>query len=113
MSIGAWRNGAHIECDWGVIEKARPHLGQVAPLVLVWAAGVHDLIKNGDNRLDAPAVASVTLVTDDDPPTEDSPIRMFYHLDYAGQRWTWELFDMHWTDAPEKTSKLYIGRWPD
>ena len=93
-----------VECDWGRIEhpKARPDRGEVGHLVLVAADGLYDLIINGPNWRDRPALASATL---------DGP-RMFYHLDYDGRRWTWELFPCHWADGA-KHPELYIGRWPD
>jgi hypothetical protein len=38
--------------------------------------------------------------------------RMFLHLDYSGNRWTWELHEAHWWDhLPEQ--RVFIGRWPD
>jgi hypothetical protein len=38
--------------------------------------------------------------------------RLFAHIDYEGQRWTWELFEAHFSDG-EGPLDLFIGRWPD
>jgi hypothetical protein len=39
--------------------------------------------------------------------------RVFAHLDWQGQRWTWELFDAHWSDGCKSPIGLMVGRWPD
>jgi hypothetical protein len=113
----------YLECEWGVVQytQARPDRGEVGPLVIVSRDGFLDLLENGDNQLDKPAVASAYI--------EDW--RLFYRLDYDGQHWIWELFEMHWTDlddgpderceqAPGTYPKchahacnLLIGRWSD
>lgn len=108
VSVGIWKNaGKNCESDWGVIEhtRARVERGEVGSLILVSAEGYQELCVSGP----IPEGESIASASSDDDG------RLFYHQDYEGRRWTWELFDCHWTDiGPERVlPALYIGRWPD
>lgn len=110
MSIGIWKNPRMIESDWGVIEytRPRPELGEVGYLTLVSTTGYEDLLIKGPvPECGSMAIATATVTLDD-----DDQVRRFYHLDYNGKCWTWELFSAHWTDKPD-AHPVYIGRWPD
>lgn len=96
-----------VECDWGVIEyaRARPP-DEVGHLILVSKQGFCDLLRHGPNSLGVPGTMSRATFTG-----FGETLRRFFHLDYNGQRWTWELFDAHWADGC--SFQVYIGRWPD
>lgn len=101
-----------LECDWGTIQgQPRPEQEPVSPLCLVSRDAVHEMIEHGPNNWGRPSTGSVTLVPIDEPITEQSRLRMFFHLEYGAQTWTWELFDAHWWD--HKGPQVYVGRWPD
>lgn len=96
------------ESTWGVIEypRARPACGEVGHLILVSAIGYEELAIKGPS-LECGAMASAAF-------SADEPPRMFYHLDFDGQRWTWELFLTYWADwITGVPVQVYIGRWPD
>jgi hypothetical protein len=103
MSVGLRIHGANIESDWGVLSnsEADPKRG-LDSLMLVVGDYVRKLIDDGPQTGPRGGYHSVT--TDGQ--------RIFAHLDYAGQRTTWELFEARFEDrnGPED---LFIGRWPD
>jgi hypothetical protein len=93
-----------LECDWGVIEHSdpRPDRGHVGHLVLVpgWWAG--SILRTGPHY--DPKYGTTTVTTQDD--------RLFIHMDWEGKRWTWELFEAHFSDGKGPDNML-IGMWPD
>jgi hypothetical protein len=103
----------HVVCAWGVIEhpRARPDLGEVGPLTLVTATFIDELLRDGPVLWHRGPCDRTTCRWERNSATERAG-RLFFHSDYADQRWTWELFDTHWADG-RRAAKLYIGRWPD
>jgi hypothetical protein len=100
-----WRNTEppfQVDSDLGVIEhsRPRPHLGEVGELMLIPNESVDNLLTNGANMLDAPSTASASVDGD----------QTLFHLDWNGQRWTWELQDAHWTDIEGGYVPLMIGK---
>lgn len=102
MSIELRIRGSNIECDWGELNntEANPHRG-LQPLMIVVGDYVQKLIDEGPQFGPYGGYHSVT--TDGQ--------RLFAHLDYSGQRTTWELFEAHLED--EQGPPIFIGRWPD
>ena len=112
-SVGVWRNdNGEIESDWGIIHYTRPRAdkGEVGPLILVSRDGFDDLLREGPNNRDKPGISTATLQRVGT--FSGTGMRKFFHHAYGGGRWTWELFDMHWTDI-DAPANCYIGRWPD
>lgn len=62
---------------------------------------VAKMVEEGSLLGPAWAMHSVTVLRD----------RLFTNIEYFGTRWTWELFDAHWSDG--RGPDIYIGRWPD
>lgn len=91
-----------IECDWGTFEHSqpRPERGQVAHLLLVTPEMVARLLEHGPRDFHG---ATHTATTDDD--------RTFLHVEYQGQRWTWEVFEAHWWD--HRDPPIMVGKWLD
>jgi hypothetical protein len=89
---------------YGVIEHGdpRPDRGQIGHLCLVprWYAG--SLLGKGPQYDDR--YGNVTVTSQDD--------RLFIHLDWGSKRWSWELFEAHFSDGKGPDDML-IGRWPD
>lgn len=102
MSVGLRIQGSNIESDWGVLNntEADPKRG-LESLMIVTSSHVGKLLTEGPQPGPWGGYQSVT--------TEDD--RLFAHLDYAGQRTTWELFPAHFEDR--EGPDLFIGRWPD
>jgi hypothetical protein len=103
MSVGLHIRDGFIESDWGVLTNtdANPRCG-LQPLMLVTGRHVGKLLTEGPHPGHNGGYHSVT--TDGD--------RLFAHLDYAGQRTTWELFPAHFADG-KGPDDMFIGRWPD
>lgn len=103
MSIELRRNSRNeLECGWGTFEngEADPKRG-LRHLVLITTEWVKQLLTDGP----APNPrGGITSATSDGE-------RIFAHLDYDGDRWTWELFDAHWWD--NGSPDIMVGRWPD
>lgn len=105
-SVGMWRchETGEIDSDWGVITHTKPRADhdEIGPLILVSRKGFDDLLRCGPNLRDAPGLSSASV----------KGHRRFFHHDYGGTQWVWELFDAHWTDI-DGPCNCYIGRWPD
>lgn len=93
------------ECEFGRLEHSdpRPDRGQIGPLMLTTPHYLESLLKSGPclwlnkgGRVDSASV-------------HDG--REFMHVQWRGQRWTWELFDAYFRDKP--AFELLVGRWPD
>jgi hypothetical protein len=101
-----------LECDWGIIGYQRPDIGRVDPVVLVSNDYVAAAIAGSTLNLKySGAVGSVTVVNLDEELTEESELRLFWHIEHRGQRWTWELQPGHFADDPD--DHAFVGRWPD
>lgn len=103
MSVKLRIRGDNFECDWGELNntEADPKRG-LQPLMLVIGGYLQKLIAEGPQPGPRGGYHSVT--TDGD--------RIFAHLDYSGERTTWELFPAHFEDG-KGPDDLFIGRWPD
>ena len=90
------------ECDWGILDntEADPKRG-LHHLMLTTRGYATQLLEDGPRMLRG-NLASVTV----------DGGRSFMHLDHAGGRATWELFDAHLADG-KGIQDLVIGRWPD
>lgn len=93
-----------VGCDWGVIQYSdpRPALGQVGHLMLATGWWVGAMLNKGPRRDDRYGQTSVT----------EQDGRLFIHMDWEDQHWTWELFKAHFSDG-KGPDDLFIGRWPD
>ena len=101
MSIELRSTGADVECDWGTFgnSEADPRY-PIEHLMLTTPGYTQKLIDEGPQELRG----GVHSATQHDG-------RLFTHLDYHGQHWTWELYDAHWWDGVE--CPVMVGRWPD
>lgn len=107
-----------VVCDWGLIEHSdpRPERGEVGPLMLTTMGYFKDLIEKGPLLRSGGALHSADIhQADDGELDENTPVRMFAHIDYNGQHWAWELFLAHWWDGAGRvtTDRILVGRWPD
>ena len=93
----------HWECDWGRLgnTSADPRLG-IEHLMLTTGDYAQKILDKGPQEGRWGSINSVTV----------DGQRIFMHLDYAGRRTTWELFDAHFWDGKGPDNVL-IGRWPD
>ena len=105
-----------LESDWGVIDnsEADPAHG-LQPLMLTTWGYVGKLLSDGPEDGPRGGLHSVSPKALDGYVADgDAEIRVFAHVDYAGERTTWELHDAHFADghatAPDD---LVIGKWPD
>lgn len=99
LPIGSDRCTHHLECDWGRFgnSEADPRRG-IEHLMLIRQQDFADMLESG-TYLDWRGSTGTASVDGE---------RLFFHLDYEGRHWTWELFEAHWWD--HKGSKIYIGR---
>lgn len=110
----------HIECDWGRIEHTDPNpsRGEIGPLMITDADYLRLLLGDGprERLRKAPGQPAAewpspgVWVTEWHSATVDGD-RLFVHVSYQDQRWTWELFEAHWWDR--LPSEIMVGRWPD
>lgn len=107
MSMELRIRGDSIECDWGVIEHSepRPDRGEVGHLMIATSDYVSQLLREGPDDCHCHHGGANSATELDG--------RLFAHIDYEGQRWTWELFNAHWWDNAPQTPALLVGRWPD
>jgi hypothetical protein len=98
-----WRCRHWWECDWGRIDnsEADPKLG-LRHLMLVTGDYVQQLLNEGPREHPRGGIHSATVDGE----------RIFAHLDYDGQRTTWELFEAHF-EGGKGPADLMLGRWPD
>lgn len=97
-------DGTDLECDWGRIRNpdANPRF-PIDSLVLVGDSWFMErLLLTGPVELSHGEIASATVGQDG---------RWYVHMEYEGQRWTWEVFEAHWWDGDDLP--IMIGRWPD
>lgn len=94
-----------ISCKWGSIDRSdpRPECGDVRELMITTREYFDQILALGPTT--APngsgAIHSGAVIDG----------RRFAYIDYDGRRWTWELFDAHFTDG--QGPEIYIGKWPD
>lgn len=105
-----------LETDWGVVDngEADPRRG-LQPLMLATWGYVGKLLSDGP--LDGPHgdLHSVSTTLDGYVADGDAEIRVFAHVDYDGERTTWELHDAHFAEGAStpEADDLIIGKWPD
>jgi len=106
------------ECDYGIIPSF--DIRNPAPLTITSRDFAHWVFEEGPQRISRGSVHTVTVTPMPDTNgdiTATSEIRMFYHIEYLGRRWTWELLPAHWGEPPSRYNNaripIYLGRWPD
>lgn len=105
MTVEIWFSdeSKEFECRWGTFENSecdpkRP----LRHLMLTTAGYVRELLDTGPKRGPRGGTHSASIDGE----------RIFAHLDYAGSRTIWELFEAHFWDNGGPDDVL-IGRWPD
>lgn len=91
------------QSEWGPLRNAEadPRRG-LEPLMLVENNYIQQLLASGPQP--GPWGGTHSASSDGQ--------RIFAHMDYLGQRTTWELFPAHFDDGLGPDDML-IGRWPD
>lgn len=89
-------------CDWGTFEnsEADPRRG-LHHLMVTTPDYAAKLLESGPRP--GPRGGMHSVIRDGG--------RMFAHLDYEGERTTWELFGARWWDDAD--CPILVGRWPD
>jgi hypothetical protein len=102
-----------LESDWGVIDnsEADPKRG-LQPLMLATWGYVGKLLSDGPLLGPRGGLHSVSTTLDGYVADDDAEIRVFAHIDYAGERTTWELHDAYFAEGIGPDD-LAIGKWPD
>lgn len=92
-----------IECDWGRINNAAadPRYS-IEHLMLTTDSYIKQLLES----------PSITFLRGTHSASVDGT-RTFFHLDYEGRHWTWEVFAACWADGKGKPDGIMVGRWPD
>lgn len=105
MSVELRIRNNNVECDYGMIEHGspRPEHGQIGHLMLATHDYVAQLAQDGPSPDPYGAGALHSVTTDGE--------RIFAHINYHGQHWTWELLDAHWEDG--QGPPILVGKWPD
>lgn len=98
------RHNHWVECDYGAIEypNPRPDRGEVGHLMLVEQNYVSRLLDQPNLIAQGGRIDSATVHNG----------RTFAHVDYRTMRWTWELFDAHFSDG-EGPYDMMLGVWRD
>lgn len=94
-----------IECDWGVLKDAgaaHPERG-FEPLILIDGNRLRRLLSDGPLERNWGGVSSASRDGD----------KTFLHIDFDGQRATWELFPCHFVGVFEERTGWSIGKFPE
>jgi len=99
-------DSGEVDCCWGVIEHSdpRPDRDEVGHLMLTTRSYIEKILED-PRPLKAPSSRALHQVTSDGG-------RIFAHIHYFGKKWTWELFEAHFSDG-KGPDDILIGRWPD
>jgi hypothetical protein len=102
-----------LECGWGKIPftDPSPERGEVGHLMLTTRYWVELLLEDGPilypPMLSQPPWFEKRYIVSADGD------RIFVSLEYRDMKWTWELFEAHWSHLAVGAGDLMIGRWPD
>jgi hypothetical protein len=102
-----------LECEWGKISPTnpKPEHGEVLHLMLTTRYWVEILLKDGP-FLYPPMLSQPPWFEKRYSGSVDGD-RIFVSLEYRDMKWTWELFEAHWSDLTVGAEDVMIGRWPD